>query len=127
MAKKTQAEKAAQNEETAKGNDDLMNDDEEPNFSDPEGFVDDITDEGEHLVIFFLVDVFKAMTRLHLSPALRCKHGESFISNVQHLRFNLQKSLAIFSDEPPLISNKLFRMSNDGDNIAHFHIRWLPM
>ena len=45
MAKKTQAEKAAQNEETAKGNDDLMNDDEEPNFSDPEGFVDDISDE----------------------------------------------------------------------------------
>lgn len=47
MAKKTQAEKTAQNDETAKSNDDPMNDDEEPNFSDPEGFVDDITDEGK--------------------------------------------------------------------------------
>jgi len=57
MAKKTQAEKTAQNDETAKGNDDPMNDDEEPNFSDPEGFVDDITDEGKYplasLLFFF--------------------------------------------------------------------------
>lgn len=82
MAKKTQAEKAAQNEETAKSNDDPMNDDEEPNFSDPEGFVDDITDEGERPVIFFLIEIFNEMTRLHLSPALRCKHGEFCISNV---------------------------------------------
>ena len=26
---------------------DIYNDEEEPNFSDPEGFVDDITDEGK--------------------------------------------------------------------------------
>jgi len=58
MAKKTLAEKAAQNEE-AKGNDDPMNDDEEPNFSDPEGFVDDITDEGERPVVIFLVEIPK--------------------------------------------------------------------
>lgn len=54
MAKKTQAEKAAQNEETLKANDDPINDDEEPNFSDPEGFVDDISDEGKYLSIFCL-------------------------------------------------------------------------
>lgn len=53
MAKKTQAEKTAQNDETAKSNDDPMNDDEEPNFSDPEGFVDDITDEGKYLLASF--------------------------------------------------------------------------
>lgn len=70
MAKKTQAEKAAQNEETAKGNDDLMNDDEEPNFSDPEGFVDDISDEGKCPFTFLLVKIPNAMTRPHLSPVL---------------------------------------------------------
>ena len=26
---------------------DIYNDDDEPNFSDPEGFIDDITDEGK--------------------------------------------------------------------------------
>lgn len=68
MAKKTQAEKTAQNDETAKNNDDPMNDDEEPNFSDPEGFVDDITDEGEYLLasIFPLPTSFRVRTRCTL-------------------------------------------------------------
>lgn len=48
MAKKTVADKTPQNEDNIKNNDDILNDDEEPNFSDPEGFVDDITDEGKH-------------------------------------------------------------------------------
>lgn len=47
MAKKTLADKTLQNEDNVKNNDDIFNDDEEPNFSDPEGFVDDITDEGK--------------------------------------------------------------------------------
>jgi len=48
MTKKPQMEKAAQNEEAAKSNDiDPMIDEEEPNFSDPEDYVDDITDEGK--------------------------------------------------------------------------------
>ncbi|XP_014607356.1 PREDICTED: eukaryotic translation initiation factor 3 subunit B [Polistes canadensis] len=45
MAKKTLVDKIAQNEDSIKNNDDILNDEEEPNFSDPEGFVDDITDE----------------------------------------------------------------------------------
>lgn len=48
MAKKTLADKTFQNEDSVKNNDDILNDDEEPNFSDPEGFVDDITDEGKY-------------------------------------------------------------------------------
>lgn len=47
MAKKTLADKTPQNEDNVKNNDDIFNDDEEPNFSDPEGYVDDITDEGK--------------------------------------------------------------------------------
>jgi len=65
MAKKTQAEKTAQNDETVKGNDDPMNDDEEPNFSDPEGFVDDITDEGKYPLAFFFHQ--SCENTLHLS------------------------------------------------------------
>nr|XP_003702862.1 PREDICTED: eukaryotic translation initiation factor 3 subunit B [Megachile rotundata]XP_012139853.1 PREDICTED: eukaryotic translation initiation factor 3 subunit B [Megachile rotundata]XP_012139854.1 PREDICTED: eukaryotic translation initiation factor 3 subunit B [Megachile rotundata] len=45
MAKKTLADKTPQNDDNVKNNDDVLTDDEEPNFSDPEGFVDDITDE----------------------------------------------------------------------------------
>ncbi|XP_015172077.1 PREDICTED: eukaryotic translation initiation factor 3 subunit B [Polistes dominula] len=45
MAKKSLVDKISQNEDSIKNNDDILNDDEEPNFSDPEGFVDDITDE----------------------------------------------------------------------------------
>ncbi|XP_043279414.1 eukaryotic translation initiation factor 3 subunit B-like [Venturia canescens] len=44
MAKKTLLEKSNQNEDSVKNNDDSMDDDEEPNFSDPEGYVDDISD-----------------------------------------------------------------------------------
>lgn len=68
MAKKTQAEKTAQNDETAKGNDDPMNDDEEPNFSDPEGFVDDITDEGKYLFasLFSCLPQPRRSTREHV-------------------------------------------------------------
>jgi len=47
-------EKPAQNEEAAKSNDiDPMIDEEEPNFSDPEEYVDDITDEGNLPLICF--------------------------------------------------------------------------
>lgn len=71
MAKKTQAEKTAQNDETAKSNDDPMNDDEEPNFSDPEGFVDDITDEGKRLLASFLSSF---SSQPHSSAWTRCTH-----------------------------------------------------
>lgn len=47
MAKKTVADKTPQNEDSVKNNDEVLNDDEEPNFSDPEGFIDDITDDGK--------------------------------------------------------------------------------
>lgn len=47
MAKKMLADKTPQNEDNIKNNDDTFNEDEEPNFSDPEGFIDDITDEGK--------------------------------------------------------------------------------
>jgi hypothetical protein len=47
MTKKSQMEKAKQNDEAAENNDiDPVIDEEEPNFSDPEDYTDDITDEG---------------------------------------------------------------------------------
>lgn len=46
MAKKGSVVKSSQNEDNNKANDDTVNDDEEPNFSDPEDYVDDISDEG---------------------------------------------------------------------------------
>ncbi|XP_057341733.1 eukaryotic translation initiation factor 3 subunit B-like [Microplitis mediator] len=45
MAKKTLVDKNNQNDDPAQNNDEQMNEDEEPNFSDPEGYVDDISDE----------------------------------------------------------------------------------
>ena len=45
MAKKKEAEKSAQSSEVNK-QDKSENNDDEPNFSDPEGFVDNIADEG---------------------------------------------------------------------------------
>ncbi|XP_015123515.1 eukaryotic translation initiation factor 3 subunit B [Diachasma alloeum] len=44
MAKKTVLDKSNQNEDSVKNNDDGLNDDEEPNFSDLEDFVDDVSD-----------------------------------------------------------------------------------
>lgn len=105
MAKKTQAEKAAQNEE-AKGNDDSMNDDEEPNFSDPEGFVDDITDEGEHRVVFSLVQIPIAMTHLHLT-ALPREHGESCIYNASFAIWISKIALATCFGESRLLFETL--------------------
>lgn len=88
MAKKTQAEKAAQNEDAAKGNDDPMNDDEEPNFSDPEGFVDDITDEGKLSFIFssYLVQKIRICRLL-----LHCKHGTPCVPRVTIIFENFQR------------------------------------
>nr|CAD7404298.1 unnamed protein product [Timema cristinae] len=45
MAKKKDSEKASQNSDSNKQEKNETNDDDEPNFSDPEGFVDSITDE----------------------------------------------------------------------------------
>ena len=45
MAKKKETEKGAQNSEGNK-HDKSENNDDEPNFSDPEGYVDNISDEG---------------------------------------------------------------------------------
>lgn len=46
MAKKKLDDKNNQNDDNTKNEGDLTSNDEEPNFSDPEGFVDDISDEG---------------------------------------------------------------------------------
>lgn len=46
MAKKKLDDKNNQNDDNTKNEGDLSSNDEEPNFSDPEGFVDDISDEG---------------------------------------------------------------------------------
>ena len=45
MAKKKGVDKG---DESSKNNDSDLSSNEEPNFSDPEGFVDDIPDSGEH-------------------------------------------------------------------------------
>jgi translation initiation factor 3 subunit B len=52
MAKKKDIDKAPQNSEGNKPEKNESND-EEPNFSDPEGFVDNISDEG-NLYTFYL-------------------------------------------------------------------------
>lgn len=49
MAKKKFDDKNNQNDDNTKNEGDLSSNDEEPNFSDPEGFVDDISDEGIYL------------------------------------------------------------------------------
>lgn len=46
MAKKKDAEKAAQNDENNKQEKTEGAEEEEPNFSDPEDYVDNISDEG---------------------------------------------------------------------------------
>jgi len=47
-------EKAKQNDEAAENNDiDPVIDEEEPNFSDPEDYTDDITDEGNLTWLYF--------------------------------------------------------------------------
>ncbi|XP_011498180.1 PREDICTED: eukaryotic translation initiation factor 3 subunit B [Ceratosolen solmsi marchali] len=45
MAKKSSSDKAPQNEDPGKTSDEMSNGNEEPNFSDPEDFVDDIEDD----------------------------------------------------------------------------------
>ena len=42
-----------------KNNEDSMDDDEEPNFSDPEGYVDDVSDEGEYIILSSALRVIK--------------------------------------------------------------------
>lgn len=46
MAKKKLDDKNSHNGDNTKNDNENSSNDEEPNFSDPEGFVDDITDEG---------------------------------------------------------------------------------
>lgn len=59
MAKKKFDDKNNQNGEVTK-HDDGSSNDEEPNFSDPEGFVDDIPDEGmvgACFTLYFLIEI----------------------------------------------------------------------
>lgn len=52
MAKKKVDDKNSQNGDSNNKNDNgNSSNDEEPNFSDPEGYVDDITDEGVYVII----------------------------------------------------------------------------
>jgi hypothetical protein len=52
MAKKKEVEKSAQSSEGNK-HDKCENNDDEPNFSDPEGFGDNISDEGNLCTLCF--------------------------------------------------------------------------
>lgn len=47
MAKKRVEEKSGQNGDSTKKDDDLSSNEDDVNFSDPEGYVDDVTDEGK--------------------------------------------------------------------------------
>lgn len=51
MVKKKDAEKSAQNEENNRSNNIENGENDEPNFSDPEGYVDDVTDEGMFYIL----------------------------------------------------------------------------
>lgn len=46
MAKKKVEDKNSHNGESIKNEGDTSSNDEEPNFSDPEGYVDDVSNEG---------------------------------------------------------------------------------
>lgn len=48
MAKKKEGDKSAQNSESNKATKTETNEDEEPTFSDPEDYVEDIPDEGDY-------------------------------------------------------------------------------
>lgn len=48
MVKKKDAEKSAPNEENSRSSSLENGENEEPNFSDPEGYVDDVSDDGNH-------------------------------------------------------------------------------
>lgn len=56
MAKKKLEDKNNQNDDNTKNEGDVSSNEEEPNFSDPEGFIDDVSDEGINNNIF--VDVY---------------------------------------------------------------------
>lgn len=47
MGKKKEGEKPSQNTDNNKAEKAEISDDEEPNFSDPEGFEDDVSDDGK--------------------------------------------------------------------------------
>lgn len=49
MAKKKVEDKNNQNDDNTKNEGDVSSNEEEPNFSDPEGYVDDVSDEGINL------------------------------------------------------------------------------
>lgn len=49
MAKKKLDDKSNQNDDNTKNEADLSANDDEPNFSDPEGFVDSLTEEGIYI------------------------------------------------------------------------------
>jgi hypothetical protein len=53
MVKKKESERSSQNSEGNKHEKNESNE-EEPNFSDPEGFVDNISDEGSLCTFYFL-------------------------------------------------------------------------
>lgn len=54
MAIKTLMDKSNKNENTVKNNENNMSGDEEPNFSDPEDFVEDISDKGKSSHFYIL-------------------------------------------------------------------------
>lgn len=49
MAKKKVEDKNNQDDDNTKNEGDISSNEEEPNFSDPEGFVDDVSDEGIYM------------------------------------------------------------------------------
>lgn len=54
MAKKKVDDRSSQNSDSTRNDGDLSSNDDEPNFSDPEGFIDDITDEGKVSKLFII-------------------------------------------------------------------------
>jgi len=100
MAKKPQMEKPAQNEEAAKTNDiDPMIDEEEPNFSDPEDYVDDITDEGNLRLICFPLFGNKDMSAFATrKPSKLCPvyHVQSILCDTHENRMPFAINYSLF-------------------------------
>ena len=66
MVKKKDTEKSAQNDDTNRSNNIENGENDESNFSDPEGFVDDITDEG---IFYFFFKFLSPIFFLHMAAS----------------------------------------------------------
>lgn len=82
MVKKKDSEKSSQNEENNRSNNIENGENDEPNFSDPEGFVDDITDDG----MFYFLTRFRSWFFVHMAACRVSSHAGHYYIDVLLIR-----------------------------------------